>query len=595
MTTWYVATDGTSGGAGTLGSPWSLDHARTGAGGSIVAGDTVVVQAGTYSSTTGYEFSLSGTAQSPITFQTSGSVILDGAYSGLSWELYDAPTNTYRTTAATYGTAKQGGHIQIGSTWYPLATHQTLADLTASTQVYNPTTNFYLGPGIAEGPVSGRLYVRLTPADNAVQYGRTCATPASLNPASVTLKLCGGQNYGIHATGSHLVFDGFVCNDFYSLMRAAGDDVTFRNISGRFIAVGVRTAPAMTGLTLDTCTLDGLMNHTDWWLAWLDFKGGRTVADETRKAGVNIELGVSDVTITNCQIIDVFDGILSEGCTDVEVSGGRIDAWDDAWQIYSNCARINYHGVTHRGAGPSHDAVGSGTANVDPGTVYIHHNIVDTTVKSMLWGRVGSEGTGNAYGFGEQIAFSAHGSPSRAVPWKLYHNTVVTGAAQITALLDVGLYGEDGPAAGVTHDVFNNIIVTTGQMRLSQTAYADSGAERWDGNCYSGWTSSSKLWNTVSPSGSLPRTLADLYTNAMFEASKATYAPGWEASGVAVDPRLDASYTPHAPTVMTGAVDLTATGWPGTDTYEPCRGAVQATPPTLETVARAGGARRPMV
>lgn len=593
MTTWYVATTGSAGNAGSIGSPWSLDHARTGAGGQIVAGDTVVVQAGTYSSTIGYNFTVSS-AGLPITFQASGTVILDGAYATPTWELYDAATNTYRTTAATYGVAKQGGHILIGSTWYPLATHQTLDDLMAATQTYSPTTNYYVGPGVAEEPVAGRLYVRLTPADTTVQYGRVCATPASLNPASVTLKLCGGQNYGITATGNNLVFDGFICNDFYSLIRPIGNGVTFRNISGRFIAVGMRTG-VVDGLTLDTCTINGLMNHTDWWLAWLDCKGGRTVADEVRKAGMNIELGSKNITIRDCQIIDVFDGILSDGCTDVEVDGGRIDAWDDAWQMYSNLARINYHDVTHYGAGPSHDASGSSSANVDPGTVYVHHCIIDTTRKPMLWGRQGSEGTGNAYGFGEQIAVSAHGLPSRAVPWKIYHNTIVTGADQVTALLDVGLYGETATAAGVTHDVFNNIFVTTGQMRVSATAYADSGAERWDGNCYSGWTSASKLWNAVTPTGSLPRTLADLYTSAMFDASKASYAPGWEASGIAVDPRLDVSYAPTTASVMSGAVDLSATGWPGTTPAQPCRGAIAATAPTLDTVARAGGMPRRFV
>jgi hypothetical protein len=597
MTTWHVAVDGTTGNAGTVESPWSLNHARTGAGGLIVAGDTVIVQAGTYTSISGFNFTLSGTPDNPITFEASGSVIIDGAYPSPTWELHDAATNTYRTTATTYGVAKQGGHIQIGSKWYPLATHQTLADLMATTQVYNPTTNYYLGPGIAEDSSDGRIYIRLTPADPAVQYGRTCAIPGSLNPASVTLRLCGGQRYGIIATGDHLTFDGFTCNDYYSLFQAIGDGVTFRNISGRFIFIGFRTGGTIDGLTVDSCTFDGFMDPTDWWLAWLDCKGGRTIADEVRKAGCNIGGGSSNIEIVDCTFAGMFDGILAAiGPTHhVEVHGCTFSVWDDAWQMYSDLYEIDFHDNICLGAGPSHDASGDAEPNVAPGTIYVHHNIIDATALPILWGRVGSEPTGNAYGFGEPIAVSAHGGPERQVPWKIYHNTIITGPEQITQLLDVGLYGENNAFAGSTHDVFNNIIVTAGQMRLSATAYADSGHERWDGNCYWGWVTTSRMWSAVRPGGSLPRTLADLYTSAMFEASKATYAPGWEASGLAADPRLDTSYVPHTSSVMSGAVDLSTSGWPGTTPPQPCRGAIAATPASLDTVTRAGGVTRRFV
>jgi hypothetical protein len=61
--------------------------------------------------------------------------------------------------------------------------------------------------------------------------------------------------------------------------------------------------------------------------------------------------------------------------------------------------------------------------------------------------------------------------------------------------------------------------------------------------------------------------------------STAYYAPGWEAAGLSVDPRLDRRYRPQLDdrnrSLASGAVDLTATGWPGTSVYRPWRGAVK--------------------
>ena len=48
MAVFYASPTGTSGNAGTLGSPWSLAHVATGAGGSVGAGDTVLFLDGTY-------------------------------------------------------------------------------------------------------------------------------------------------------------------------------------------------------------------------------------------------------------------------------------------------------------------------------------------------------------------------------------------------------------------------------------------------------------------------------------------------------------------------------------------------------------------
>jgi len=55
--------------------------------------------------------------------------------------------------------------------------------------------------------------------------------------------------------------------------------------------------------------------------------------------------------------------------------------------------------------------------------------------------------------------------------------------------------------------------------------------------------------------------------------SQTYYSPGWEAAGLFVDPQLESHYRPLNPALASGAVDLTAKGWPGTAVYMPWRGA----------------------
>ncbi|OHA40565.1 MAG: hypothetical protein A3G59_00690 [Candidatus Taylorbacteria bacterium RIFCSPLOWO2_12_FULL_47_20] len=64
---WYVSPSGSASGAGTAGSPWSLQYAFDGAGGRIQPGHTVWLRGGTYNSR--FNSNLSGTASQPIIFR----------------------------------------------------------------------------------------------------------------------------------------------------------------------------------------------------------------------------------------------------------------------------------------------------------------------------------------------------------------------------------------------------------------------------------------------------------------------------------------------------------------------------------------------
>lgn len=69
---WYVAPNGTLGGAGTLASPWALATAFSGAGGKIHPGDTVWLRGGTYGSgeaSSMWTITTNGTTAQPIIFR----------------------------------------------------------------------------------------------------------------------------------------------------------------------------------------------------------------------------------------------------------------------------------------------------------------------------------------------------------------------------------------------------------------------------------------------------------------------------------------------------------------------------------------------
>lgn len=80
----YVSTSGGTG-AGTIGDPWSLNHARTGAGGALTANKTVALRAGTY--TGQFDFTVDGASGQPIKFinYPGEDVVLDSGTGGSTY------------------------------------------------------------------------------------------------------------------------------------------------------------------------------------------------------------------------------------------------------------------------------------------------------------------------------------------------------------------------------------------------------------------------------------------------------------------------------------------------------------------------------
>jgi hypothetical protein len=608
---YYVAVDGSKKNTGTIDSPWSLDYAAGGAGGQIGAGDTVWVRGGTYRRPKGQGFTItvSGTAIDKITFrQCPGeTVILDGSLTefttigNTAWEPCGTLTSGHNVYCShdkfpMIGLIYYGGFIQIDGDWYSLAPHTNEAYIASDTHQWEsyPCPR-YLGPGISQTP-DGYLFIRLDNSPAEAQLGRPVPQISDPDPRHHSLYICSSRFFGLTITGSHLVIEDFAeINNFGGClsMKATGPgqtDVTIRNCGGRPIYFGVRCA-YIEGLTLDSCNYYAHMPSDKWWVSYADIKGGeKPPADHVRKVG--LDLGIAThVEVVNCLFDEFFDGILAPSPLDVpaahhvEIHRTTFNQiWDDAWQMTGQLSRIDFHHNFCYGAGPSLDSSGTSKPNPEAGTVYIHHNVIDTTKRLVFWGRIGAPGAGMY----EAIPCSRHSGAPNDYTWprKFYYNTIVTGQTLGThPYVGWDSFGAEAATSEATHEVYNNIFNVIDGRPGGRDFYSASGREIYDGNVYWFYRENSPSrftspWQRLHMSTGIAKPplldVTQLQASQAFRDSKTYYAPGWEFSGLSEDPQLDSAYKPQNPHCQTGAVDLTTKNWPGTETsYEAWRGAIQ--------------------
>jgi hypothetical protein len=413
----------------------------------------------------------------------------------------------------------------------------------------------------------------------------------------------------LRISGSHLVIDGFQIDNFYGCFLMNDNpqtDITIRNCRGRPIYFGARCG-FVDGLTFDSCKFSAHMPSDHWWVAYQDIKGarypgrlqfpGEPPADHVRKAG--LDLGVAaNVKVLNCILDEFFDGILAKGrphgappaaptAHDIEVASTRFNhIWDDAWQMTGSLYNIDFHHNHCYGAGPSID---NPQQNPQADTIYIHHNVIDTTTRPIFRGRLGSPGAG----IDEPSPLPSHlSSADFSWPRKLYYNTIVTGHTCDGA--DVGWALPKAGTQQGTHEVYNNIFLVADGRPGGRDFDATNEHELYDGNVY--WCYFTEVRQVLSPWRLLTyydenhdkhtinllnyNPAGNVVTVAQLRAFLAqadgpnSYNSDWECFGVSEDPQIDDEYKPHNPSCLTGAVNLTSRGWPGVASYEPGRGAI---------------------
>ena len=629
---WYVDPRVTGdGGDGSEADPWSLGHALKGARGGIHAGDTVLLRGGTYASSVGYTVqNVSAEAGAPVTFQAyPGEVpLIDGAIAAFQTPGNDAwvpdpeaPSgqNVWHSKELfASNRAPYLGMIELQGELITLATHIDRARLTSSEDRWTDNLTHYVGPGIAFKPdpsdaTMGRIYIRLDNTSDEAQVGRDVVRIDDFDPRHHAIHIGAQQLLGLDIQASHLRFVGLHFRGHWGcwgVVVAGVRGLVFEDCVGepqRFVA---RLGPAE-----DVRILGGSytahMPSSKWWASVVDLHTGSPAPAAPAKMAFDlgrssqVEIGPSRRTGQRMLLRQFFDGMIASGpVRDVEVHGVWFDEiWDDTFTMTRDLRNVDYHDNLHYGAGPSRTDENEGTPD---GSIHIHDNVIDTTIRPIFRHRGGHPGTPAVR---EAIAFSSHWpADSRALPWRLYHNTVVTGDQPGSDdQIGVGQFGLNRDPAQPRHEVYNNIyVVPSGQpvaTRVSSISTVPGrGVEIYDGNCFfsnGAWTPAKPPYHPVHTSTSKPeKPDPGTWPLGAFRESQAvrdsqTYYRrcGWESSAIEANPLLDDAYLPVAPEAQVGSVDLSLTGWPGTEPYRAQRGARLTAPLPAGAIPESGGPR----
>ena len=362
-------------------------------------------------------------------------------------------------------------------------------------------------------------------------------------------------------------------------------------------------------IVFDGITMNGYMPP---WVSFTDVKletqpenDAATTPAYFLKLGIfNMRDNVNNIEIKNSSFRNTFDGIVGHVIHDIHIHdnlfyGVRDDIWQVntgsyAWEIDHN-KFIYAKGISRQEQGVNPP---------EPGTKYIHHNIFDLT-RQQLHGRPGTEifeATGDGMTYGP--AFARHGNDGVGLgdPWKIYNNTFIIANAVNGNNFKQSVGHEYDYAAfipGNPQEVYNNIFIQTAEQRLSDhghNADVSNGSQIYDGNLY--YRPSPAPLEALfvnyrnGATESNFSSLAAFKSSVFFNDSKGKYPPGIENSAVEADPMLDSDHYPAASgPAATGAINLSAKGWPGTDgaVYRGALAPLSGSSPVITSVLNSTG------
>jgi hypothetical protein len=589
----FMSTTGSDSNVGSEASPWRTLSASLP---KLVPGDTLYIRGGTYTENGITVSNVNGTASQGIAVKNypGETPIFDGGYTQFrsignsDWTLYDAATNTYRSSATfTPGGSSVQAKILINGTAVVLPTYNSLAALTSTTQTFQLAA-YYTGPGVFWNSSDSRIYIRLEQLSAANVFNESVVWPENTDPRQNTIYI-GQDTYWIQFSStisSYLSFEGLSFNWHGRFMRIFNNShhLTFKDLTcdtGVYFGI-------LSGVP-NNLTFDGIVSRHGLprWLAWADAKLGSTFNVPSRSAFLEYAAaGITGVEVKNCRITGYFDGILpvNSGVSDLNIHNNDfIEIWDDTVQLAVTSSDVTFAYNFVYGPGVSHH--GSGSA-ASPGTVYLHHNIIDCRHR-VLWckpdpGGIVSSGTG----WRCMDPFPDHESGSGGGAWQMYNNTVLWGSRMTTG--DAGIARFASTLEAVQRTI-NNIFYNTEDGSsgangafIVRGARVNDGFEIFDGNCY--WQtqpgSQSLFEGFLRASGSASfASLASFIGSAAQNDTKSYYAVGWENSGTETNPAFTASigsevrsgFIPTA-SVLNGGVNLASLGLPGWD--GPYRGAI---------------------
>ena len=166
-------------------------------------------------------------------------------------------------------------------------------------------------------------------------------------------------------------------------------------------------------------------------------------------------------------------------------------------------------------------------------------------------------------------------------PWKIYNNTYLF--FENVGKKGAGTAAKGPRATGIPHEVYNNMFIQFSDYWVTRGGRIDDGLEIHDGNLYYRAVDNPgeqrffhQIWTTEATYSDFS-SLIEFKDSGLIEATRSYYSPGWEQSGVEINPELNANYIPqNHQEAWLGGVDLSHTAWPGTQSLAgaPYRGAV---------------------
>ncbi|MDY6950542.1 MAG: right-handed parallel beta-helix repeat-containing protein [Thermodesulfobacteriota bacterium] len=427
-TTYYLATTGSDGNAGTISAPWrTLQYSVT----NLSAGDVLSMREGVY-----YErrlfVALDGAAASPIIIQSypGEQAIIDGGAPDLKnapnseWQLVEPETGLYRSTRAFSGSFRGVWLLDYGVHLIEYGSNETLACCGGSSiqsTNYDPELNtpVYEGPG-TEVLGDGHLYIRLAlgPWDRLDYEGQPIRFPTDTNPNHHPMNLIGSDTLLTLNNASYLVFrnlefmgTGTVAEWENDTHHIVFDGCTIHHKAYGFIFRSARDSE------IHDCLFDGGLPE---YVYWTDVKNCPTECGEAAPEFQEFSLAgpMTNFLIHHNVFQNAMDNLLITGGTNVSVTD-NVFRWvrDDAINVSGGAeVEIARNLMWHVAEGIS--GVGLG------GDVYAHHNVIDTSYPQRI-GRPGHYREGLRYApWGHISPFSRHGGTGGT--WRVYNNTILT-------------------------------------------------------------------------------------------------------------------------------------------------------------------------
>lgn len=571
----FVTPSGNDANDGSESAPWaSVKHALS----QLTAGDTLYLREGTYWES-GLSIDVAGSATSPVVIRNfPGEVpVIDGGLQAFrqvgnnDWELLDPAIHLYRSTA-NYVLKDVAGKFEEKGVLYSLSRYENKADLVATNEFVS-TGPRYVGPGVYYDSSEDKIYIRLQPSSAKSLNGVSFDVPANPDPRQVKIYL-NDESTAIRFTdsASHITITGIDLAHHYHGFRATGaDNLTLSNLAITVNYTGILLEDGSHHALIDNIIFNAFFPP---WVAWTDMKGsdGQHQPVPTIKpvglSGTGKPL-MHDIEIRNCLFNKVFDGHVFDGYN-INIHHNTYTVLDDMAQVGTNSYNVEIHHNLIFGPGISHN--GPGDSSPEPGSKYIHHNIIDAT-KPILWGRhdPGDMLRSSYTGWHGQKPFPTHNGsgPGNGDPWKIYHNTVLYDGTQLSGGAGYELWKAVN-TTGSAHEVYNNIFIQTTDNPIVDDQSTVDGLQIYDGNLYHRPSGNGPLFEKIAnTSGTSSYTsLASFLASPTFTESRSLYPPGWDAASVEADPQLadpaNGDYRPAAGgPAASGAIELTSRGFPG--------------------------------